>query len=351
MKKFDKSFIKLKIFNIISITRNNDYIVQVPKIIINDEEIYIENLSGCTDKLASFKNELTVLLSNDFVCETFQLQKNEKFYVARIINLSTKNRYVFNSIEEYFDVNNTGDPNTIKFMRNYNYSLSESPHALISGITGSGKTYCLGHMIFSSILNGSEVYICDVKSDIYKLREYIGYDKAANNKEDIITLIEEVIIIMKDREKYALEKERKRIGVKYSDLGLKPVILVIDELGALVSQFQNKKETDNFFSLIRSIAMLGRQNGVFLFLGMQNPDSQTIETKTRTQMNFKMVLGNSSNDTKYLIYKADDLKEIKMEIAEGFYSDITMIKPRIMYLPYFNFKFDVNNLEKLMSMK
>ena len=59
-------------------------------------------------------------------------------------------------------------------------NLSKTPHMLISGLTGSGKSYSMYHLMYSLILKGHEVFVIDRKQVLTKFGTVIGNDHVAD---------------------------------------------------------------------------------------------------------------------------------------------------------------------------
>jgi uncharacterized protein YnzC (UPF0291/DUF896 family) len=79
---------------------------KTPKIkIISDNEIRIMN-QVLNDKLESFKDEMTVVLENGRVVDTFQRDVTGKYFIAEILDLKADNQYIFETMQDYLDVVN-----------------------------------------------------------------------------------------------------------------------------------------------------------------------------------------------------------------------------------------------------
>src|SRR5699024_12136664 len=133
----DKAFIKRNMYNKLNSEVNEKVIIaETPRInIIDDMTIHIENLTGITDKLEKFKSDISSVLKNNNVCETYRLDKSQKFFISKLIDMSADNRKVFKSVEEYNEYLRDYENYQIPFMNRYFYDSSKTPHMLIAGVS------------------------------------------------------------------------------------------------------------------------------------------------------------------------------------------------------------------------
>ena len=92
------------------------------------------NLAGLNDKLESFKDEMTVVLENGRVVDTFQRDITGKYFIAEILDLKADNQYIFETMQDYLDVVNSTENHIIPIMKNgVHINLAKTPHMLVSG--------------------------------------------------------------------------------------------------------------------------------------------------------------------------------------------------------------------------
>jgi len=175
------------------------------------------------------------------------------------------------------------------------WSLRSAPHALISGSTSFGKSFFVMYIIIMASIKNAILFLADPKrSDMASLSDFMPSDRVAWELEHICTMVSTVVDIMMKRYDY-MKSERLRRGLfqaDFADFGLPVVLLVIEEMAALVSSL-DKKSRESFETGIKSITLQGRQAGCFLCSIMQNPGTQNISTESRSQMGLRVYLGNS----------------------------------------------------------
>ena len=138
--------------------------------------------------------------------------------------------------------------------------LSELPHLLVAGTTGSGKTVFLHSLIYQLIKKDIELYLIDGKSGA----EFGKYgDVSINETQDIFPKIENIVEDMESR---------------FSQDNLKPIVIIIDEFVDLI--MQNEKIEELFIRL----AQKGRGAKIHIVLATQRPDGNTINGLLRSNI-------------------------------------------------------------------
>lgn len=355
-KDLNNTFINRDIYNTLKSSVDEKFkIAQIPKIkLIDEHTIKIENLPGVTDKLSKFKNDLSSTLKDGLVCETYKLDKSQNYYVAKLIDMSSQNRMIIKSVDEYVELLKQFESYQIPFNKNYFYDMSKAPHMLISGVTGSGKSYMLYHIIFSIIARRSDLYIIDRKKDIAKIDKVKSNVesnlKVASEIEDIKELVDEVLEIMTERESKAELHKSDQFSTDFKDLNFKPLFIVFDELSATVSELESKEQKE-LMKKLKTIVQRGRSAGICLIIAMQSAKADTLDSSIRSQLNFKCVLGNSTKDTLHLLFTAEDVQDIDFEKGEGYFTDVAKRNtPSILFVPTFEFKLNLNSLNKLIEL-
>jgi len=92
--------------------------------------------------------------------------------------------------------------------------------------------------------------------------------------------------------------------------------IVIDEVLAL-SEGVNKTIKESFFSLLSSIALLGRATRIHLLLISQRLDHTTIPISVREQLNVLIQIGNINKKTTQFLFPDLDPEGIVIPIGHG----------------------------------
>ena len=215
---------------------------------------------------------------------------------------------------------------------------------LLVGQTGSGKSYGTYSMIFQALgwENKARVYIADPKnSSLVVLGDEIDLRYSAGTMDRIIQLLKIFSRVMNKRQEELKEKLHGKLDADYRDFGLQPQIFIIDEFASFVSVLNtmDKPTRDEVNSILRSIVLMGRQLGCFLWVLMQKSDSTDIPTAIRNNLPLKICLGQAENTTLMTIFeRAADLPKRKFGPGQGLYfcSGLTR-EPQAISLPTLDF--------------
>lgn len=166
------------------------------------------------------------------------------------------------------------------------YDLIESPHLLIAGETGSGKSTQL-RAILTTLMKAKspdrlQFYLADLKRSEFHLFRRVEHVKA------VCTRVSELAAVLAK-----LKKETERRGDlldKYEvthidDLPAKEhipyIVLCVDEVALL------KKEKE-LMEIVEDISAIGRALGMFLILSMQRPDAKVLDGRLKVNLTARM---------------------------------------------------------------
>lgn len=196
----------------------------------------------------------------------------------------------------------------IPLMTDTNWDISKEPHALITGVTGSGKSMMINYL-FKSFKNlGAHIYTIDPKlADLYVIsKKHLPSSNYAVETDDVIALLQHLNDIL-DYRQNILSSQYDEIGIDAYKAGMTPIVLFYDELAAFVMTLTDKKIKADYDSLIKNLILKGRSAGINVVLSMQKPLATTISTDIRDQLSFRLVLGkNTPKDTRRIVFGESD---------------------------------------------
>lgn len=171
----------------------------------------------------------------------------------------------------------------------YDMIDSNTPHLLIAGETGSGKSSMV-RVVLSTLIqcmspDKLHLYLGDLKnSEFHFLRRVKHVKEVCMEEIEMKIMLQKVWKEIRERRKLMEEYEVDHID-EYNKLNPdneKPyILLAIDE----VAMLQDEKEC---MSTIEKISAVGRALGVFLMLSMQRPDAKVLDGKLKLNMTVRM---------------------------------------------------------------
>ena len=154
------------------------------------------------------------------------------------------------------------------------HELAKSPHVLVAGSTGSGKSTML-HGIISDILrNGGDIGLIDPKRVELSFYRYLPQTKFYSCEvADTLQHLDSVIDMIERRYKYMTSQNARKCPYRH-------FFILIDELADLM--IQDKKSTS---TKLQRIVQLGRACNVHLIACTQAPD-RTYTLPAPLKLNF-----------------------------------------------------------------
>ena len=178
--------------------------------------------------------------------------------------------------------------------------FEKSPGLGLFGKSGAGKTTTLLSFLAQFLAGGSQVYLVDGKNELQALSNVL---QRASGVSDVLSMLGYVVAQMEQREDF-LGKEgarQQRLGLKASEVGLTPLVVAIDELGALVASAQAKEKAE-LVALLTQIALKGRSSGVILVVASQFASVDTIPNAVRSQLSTKILLGSAPAELVRMVF-------------------------------------------------
>ncbi|MCM0582716.1 cell division protein FtsK [Weissella diestrammenae] len=208
---------------------------------------------------------------------------------------------------------------TLNVMRGIDWKYDKFYNMLIAGNVGTGKSYTLFSILGQLLVVTKFVTVFDPKkSDLASLK----YTKALEGKvfSDNTEINEQVHVfyeeMMQRAEKMENIKKSGKLGA-YMDFNFAPHFMFFDEFGAWRERNDALKfgspEYDGYqtaMSNLLEIAMLGRELGFYIIVGMQRPSADSLPMAIRNQLNFKMVMGVPTPEISKMLFP-DNQKDLR----------------------------------------
>ncbi|MCX9102851.1 FtsK/SpoIIIE domain-containing protein [Bacillus anthracis] len=171
----------------------------------------------------------------------------------------------------------------------YDMVNSNTPHLLIAGETGSGKSSMVRVILATLIQHMSpehlHLYLGDLKNSEFHFLRRVRHVKYVCMEEHEMTsmlskLWKEVLHRRKVMEEYELGHIDEYNQIT-KDKPLPYIFIAIDE----VAMLQDEKEC---VTIIEKISAVGRSLGIFLMLSMQRPDAKILDGKLKLNLTVRM---------------------------------------------------------------
>ncbi|MDG8358277.1 FtsK/SpoIIIE protein [Streptococcus pneumoniae] len=209
---------------------------------------------------------------------------------------------------------------------------------LISGAGKSFFTYYYLTRFIAQTVNGkhAKIYVIDPKlSDLYKLcqRSKMPIAHYGTSNEDAFRILRQ----------YIKELDRRMLIYNQSDLfdsigidlGLPPLLLVIEEYSSLVASMDSKAKKD-FENMVAIVAQKARSLSMGVCIVMQQPRSDSLSTNIREQLVNAIFLGGSpSRESSQMMFGTTDVPKVQKGKGVGLYS-IEREPPKEFHSPMFD---------------
>ncbi|MBQ7781789.1 MAG: DUF853 family protein [Lachnospiraceae bacterium] len=167
-------------------------------------------------------------------------------------------------------------------LENVSFNLNKTPHALIAGETGSGKSVILHTILWQMVMQGSRVYMIDFKGGVEFSKKYDKYGEVVTEREHALEILE--LLVQENAARLALFREldvkdlaeyNRKTGQNLCRIGVftDEVAEMLDKKG--VSR-EEKKIYEALEGKMSTLARLSRATGIHLFLGVQRPDANIL---------------------------------------------------------------------------
>lgn len=301
--------------------------IKVPKIVVapsnHDDkqswQLKIEKLAGMRD-IDLIGETVDSCLVGDWeafaVVEAYQNQAGN-FFIFKLEDVNMSKKIIVTHLSQL-------EPEKayrIRCQQGLSWDLSRAPHALIAGDSGSGKTAVLMTFLAQLLAGGAELRVVDPKAEFLFLESILPEGSVVRDFSDVLSLLKCMTEEMARRNEVIAEqtKKLKSLGLTGSDLGMKPTILVIDEVGSLVAGVE-RKQFQEFIGYLTKIVQMGRSSLTNVILTTQQPNAQVVSTAIRDQLSFRILMGKPSPELKRMVFgDGVDLESDFIERYTGFF--------------------------------
>ncbi|MCO5143625.1 MAG: FtsK/SpoIIIE domain-containing protein [Oligoflexia bacterium] len=186
--------------------------------------------------------------------------------------------------------------------REYLYDFSKTPHLLIAGETGGGKSAFMRQLITTIKYNQpeSEFYLVDLKGGVeFSIFEKFPKTQVIMEPNGVIKCLNSINGNLKERANALKARKLTKIedffdSIEYKKMSNEErlshilgrrIFVVIDECAEIfLIGKKNSSSTHEIREAISSITRLGRFAGIHVILGTQRPDRQAIDPQVKSNL-------------------------------------------------------------------
>lgn len=232
-------------------------------------------------------------------------------------------------IKSHEDILPAGE-HKIAFSRDIVWDWRKSPHLLVTGNTGSGKSQLVQYIISCLLEQGVRVIYCDSKNDDDMRLFMKGKPAVYVTKEnDIARVVRET-----EEEVRLRETDLQNMGIEEAEFN--PVFLLFDEMIAFAKTAE-KKTYEETLKRLSTIVVTGRSKRVYAGMILQRPDTSYIEGAIRDNLSCRICMGQMSEPAYKMVFGPDftNIKNYRQDIGSGLiFRQGVDTKPREFIAPY-----------------
>lgn len=172
--------------------------------------------------------------------------------------------------------------------------LNKTPHILIGGNTGSGKTVLLRCLLWQAIHQGDIVYIADFKGGVDFGRVWHTLTDIITEENALLVLLARLIDELEERKKLLVAAEAANITEYGAKTGnhLPRIILCVDEAAEVLDKTNASKERKEFVSQVAdklsTLTRQGRAMGIHVWIGVQRGDADVLPGQVKNNLNIRV---------------------------------------------------------------
>ena len=209
--------------------------------------------------------------------------------------------------------------------------LSISPHILIGGSTGSGKTYLVLSLIYQALLKGFATYILDMKGGIdFPMSWKYGLCHYVATRTDILSVLSDLVHELEKRQaKFQQVEKRDRktcssldeYNLRNPDDRLSRILVACDEVAEITDTTgldkAQKEQVSKIIGYLNTLARLGRAFGLSLIMATQRPDVSVLPGQIKANADVR-ICGRSDNVLSTIILDNGDAADLPKDIPGRF---------------------------------
>ena len=200
--------------------------------------------------------------------------------------------------------------------------LTNIPHILLGGATGSGKSVLLKLLLMQANKKGAHVCIADFKGGVDFPPVWHKECRMCFEEQSTLELLTELVEELERRKQLLKTSGLPNIDHHNAATGdnLKRYIFACDELAEMLDKTgltkEQKETVVKIEGMLGTIARQGRAFGIHLILATQRPDSAILNGQIKNNINWR-ICGRADNVLSMIILDKTDAADLIPEDAQG----------------------------------
>ena len=289
-----------------------NYVV-LPKIKIKENDIIIklDNIKIRTI-IERYLNSFSTALPSKYIVEDYYISQNNAEVIIKYEDIKNYIREEY-SIAEYKKKIQCTDMLDLYFDKKHIVNVNDYPHFLVSGSSGSGKSYFVNEIVIQAIIKGWEIVVVDLKRSYGLFKDFIDYVYEIDDIVDKLSSIEAEMMNRMECLQVELDKNPRALAV---DIGFKPKLVIVEEYISLQASLDKKKK-EELERIVKNISVLARQSNIHLMIVLQSAGTENIQSTTRSNLT-KVLMGNAqSNILNATFGNGVDIPTINTKLNKG----------------------------------
>ena len=202
--------------------------------------------------------------------------------------------------------------------------LNSTPHLLIGGGTGSGKSVLMKLLMMQCYMKGATVYIADFKGGVDYSEIWHRNCAIITEPKTLIDKLTKILQILECRKALLIDSKCSDISHynKSHNEKINRVIIACDEVAEVLDKTGLSKDEKELVSQIESalstIARLGRAFGIHLFLATQRPDADILKGQIKNNIAVR-VCGRADRVLSNIILESPEAAEKIPQDGQGLF--------------------------------
>ena len=201
-------------------------------------------------------------------------------------------------------------------------NLATTPHILLGGSTGSGKSVLLKLLVMESIKKGAVVCVADFKGGVDYPAVWHEHCRFCLALEELVPLLDELLAILEERKRLFKNVGCANLGEYNAAMNedLPRYIFACDEVAEVLDKTglskEQKEQVAQVESRLATIARQGRAFGIHLILATQRPDANILAGQIKNNIDCR-VCGRADNILSQIILDSTDAADRISKTSRG----------------------------------